>query len=902
MADTCSSLAAEIAALRSEVERLGDKLESDIELIAHHIIDREVNPKLQNIDNKITNYQNSVPSQIDTKVNTAETELSGRLSGRINAIKPEIENDLNRVMQQAIANTLDKLKGDIAVLNNRINKAQGTADTAHAKATKVEGDVTRAEKTAGEAKSTANTAYNQTQTQASRIGKVEKDAELTKGLANQAKNDATAATNEAKAATKTATSSLGEVRNATREAMEAKGGITGLQQEIKTLGTKFSGQVSALESKVTGLASKVGEAIADAGEALGISRATQATALKALGRAAEALALALNIATAIVDVINTIHTLETLGARIDAIEAGLDQLGNFVSGILGKILQLQNRIARTEGLAGSAQAIAAEARSAVSGAISLATQAISTATSSQSLANGAQQIALGAITKSQQAQVTASSATSEAHQAATTATTALNTAHQAESSAANATNKATNASTTASAAKDFAKQAFDKAVNTAGKLAALAVTVYSIVATVQALKGLRGLQGIPGKDGKDGKPGLDGRPGKNGITTVIQAPGIPGRQGEPGKPGIRGLDGRPGLNGKDGKDGKDVNPGDLAGLKAFIAAQHTQTRATATTLHTATRNFILTPIMAVVTPILVLCQKIFDIVSKATDAAQLALLTIINNKLGVQVVGGLSGFIKTIAENTYIEKALAVLTFAATMHNALMLSNNLGQTLIGIIDQVLGFILPKGIDGTPINFSEVLKKAVHEVIADTIGEANYTTLVEDWQKANRIYQAGINVFNQIGNAVGLVTAGMEVIGGNVAKIGNALKIWGVIGEKAYSWMNPQPNLKGKFFNFINTATDKANTIAMVVAIPIGMSDAAIEINSSIGAIKKELNQEDPKDKNGNPITDKLGNPLKWEPGVTVPDPTKTVIIQEQAKADSTNIIAATLEDIFDGSD
>ena len=71
----------------------------------------------------------------------------------------------------------------------------------------------------------------------------------------------------------------------------------------------------------------------------------------------------------------------------------------------------------------------------------------------------------------------------------------------------------------------------------------------------------------------------------------------------------------------------------------------------------------------------------------------------------------------------------------------------------------------------------------------------------------------------------------------------------------------------------------------MVAIPIGISAAAIEINSSVGAVKKELDQEDPKDKNGNPIPDKLGNPLKWEPGVTVPDPTKTVIAQEQAKAD-----------------
>ncbi|OYD93136.1 hypothetical protein CDG76_20805 [Nostoc sp. 'Peltigera membranacea cyanobiont' 210A] len=307
-----------------------------------------------------------------------------------------------------------------------------------------------------------------------------------------------------------------------------------------------------------------------------------------------------------------------------------------------------------------------------------------------------------------------------------------------------------------------------------------------------------------------------------------------------------------------------MNPADVASLRALIVAQHAATR---TSINSTTSG-------------LVGGVKTFF-------TAQLA---------------GLTTLITAIATNTYVEKALSVLTFAATMHNALMLSNNLAQTLGTIIDQVLGFILPKGLDGNAISINNVIGKAVHEIIADTIGEANYQEISQDWAKANRIYQAGVNVFNQVGNAVGLVTAGMEVIGGNVAKIGNGLKIWGVLGEKVYGWMNPQPNFKGKFFNFINTATAEANTIAMMVAIPIGISAAAIEINSSVGAVKKELDQEDPKDKDGHPITDKLGNPLKWEPGVTVPDPTKTVLAQEQAKADSKNIIQATLEDIFDGGD
>ncbi|MEH2456383.1 hypothetical protein [Nostoc sp.] len=184
-------------------------------------------------------------------------------------------------------------------------------------------------------------------------------------------------------------------------------------------------------------------------------------------------------------------------------------------------------------------------------------------------------------------------------------------------------------------------------------------------------------------------------------------------------------------------------------------------------------------------------------------------------------------------------------------------------------------------------------------VEDSIGEANYAVITEDWAKANRIYQAGINVYNQIGNLAGIMSAGMEVIGGNVGKIGNALKVWGVLGEKAYAYMNPQPNLKGKFFSFLNSASDKTNTIMAMVAIPIGIGAAAVGVNDSVSGLIKALDQEDPKDEHGHPILDaKTGQPVKYQPGLTVPVPTVSDTVAAQSKADSTNIIEATIDNIF----
>ncbi|MFN6484631.1 MULTISPECIES: hypothetical protein [unclassified Nostoc] len=322
------------------------------------------------------------------------------------------------------------------------------------------------------------------------------------------------------------------------------------------------------------------------------------------------------------------------------------------------------------------------------------------------------------------AQVTAVRAENFAQIANANAKTAQTTADGAVRNATIANENATTAYKKATEAQGIGEQAKRVAGDALGKAGTALTTALTALTLYQFVKGVRGIQGIPGIPGipgKQGERGIQGIPGKDGVTTVVTLPGTPGRDG---KNGINGLPG------KNGRDGKDVNPADVASLKALIIQQHASTRTSINATSTGLVNGV----------------KVFF-------TTQLA---------------GITTLITAIANNTYVEKALSVLTFAATIHNALMLSNNLAQTLGTIIDQVLGFILPKGLDGNPISINNVIGKAVHEIIADTVGEANYQHISEDWAKANRIYQASVNVFNQIGNAVGLVTAGMEVIGGNVA--------------------------------------------------------------------------------------------------------------------------------------
>ncbi|MEH2319001.1 collagen-like triple helix repeat-containing protein [Nostoc sp.] len=584
--------------------------------------------------------------------------------------------------------------------------------------------------------------------------------------------------------------------------------ITGLENGL----FRLSGQITNILTELSALELTIANALKTAASALGISN----QALKAVGELFAKLAPILNIIGTILNLVAVIETLETLGGRIDAVERGLEALGASVSGILGKLLGLQNRISANEATIGQVRGIALDAKSIGEGAARIAGDAYTAAGVAEADAKTAHRKAVGA-------QTTADGAVRNAKQANDNATTAYQKAIEAQATANNATTIANNATTTANnatkeatKADNHAGQAFAKALEALG----VALTALSLY---QAFKGIRGLQGIPGTNGRNGRNGIDGAPG---ITTVVQIPGepgAPGRDGAPGRPGVgvqgrpgtNGINGKPGTNGINGRNGIDVNPADVAGLRALIIQQHAGTRAnvnaTTTGLVSGVKAFFTGQVAAVTVLI----------TTKAAEATKL---------------------ITDIAKNTYVEKALSVLTFAATIHNGIMLSSNLGMTLETIINQVLGIILPKGFDGTPLNVGEIINKSVEELLTEAVGEKNYKTISQDWAIANRIYAATSNVFNSLTNFANMILMGLEVIGGTCGHIANALKKWGVVGDTAYQFFNPQPNFHNKALVFLETANADASTILNVVQVPIMVQAAQEQLNQSVTDLNKAIGQ------------------------------------------------------------
>ncbi|MEH2307002.1 alanine-zipper protein [Nostoc sp.] len=694
--------------------------------------------------------------------------LRGEIASTRTGIISEVEGDINRAMQRAIAESLDSLKGEVGRLNGAIKSVESTANAAN---------------------NVANNSIKRVETVESTLGSV----------------------------SRTATTALSDAAKAGRQALNTANEVTGL----KGLVNGFKAQIGKLGEAITGIEKLAGDALVKAAKAIGISEQALSATLRLGGKILEIF----NIIGTIFTIIEQLKTLEVLGERIDAIEAGLIALGNSVSGILGKLLGLQNRIGRNEASISEVRVIAVDAKGIGEAANLKAGAAQVTASRAEGYATTAQ-------SKANQAQLTADGAVRNAAIANENAKVAYDRANEATKTANTATKKANDAIGKAGEALNKAGEAFSKAIQ--GLTAALlALSLY------QAFKGFRGLKGDKGDPGIQGLRGEQGLPG---ITTIIQLPGIPGRDGK---------DGRPGNNGFPGRDGVDAVPYDDSGLRSLIVQQHAETRANVNTTTTG----------------------------------------LIGNLQGFVAsrLSGLTVLITAIANNALVDKALAVLTFATTLHNALMLTNNLGQTLGSIINTVIGLVLPKGIDGNPIDINSILGKATTSLIQEAIGEDNYTKLSQEWALANRIYQASANVFNAITNATSVLVNGLELIGSHVAKIGNALKVWRVLGQKAYEWFNPNPNFHNKYFTFLNNAEAGANTIQAVVQVPVSIIDAKNQIDSANTEFKSAIKGD--KNPDGTPK----------ESGITTEENKDKKDEVEAAKV-SSQPFSFDFSDLFDGED
>jgi hypothetical protein len=219
----------------------------------------------------------------------------------------------------------------------------------------------------------------------------------------------------------------------------------------------------------------------------------------------------------------------------------------------------------------------------------------------------------------------------------------------------------------------------------------------------------------------------------------------------------------------------------------------------------------------------------------------------VNTKLGAQITGGLSAWTGAIAEVVNRSQVLNILTYISTLHNAYFLSNALTQTLFSAVSNILTGLgikdTSKDPAGTPIDVGQVVGQWTEGFAKLIIGAETVNGIKSDWKKYSRIYQAAANVIYSLQSISNSILGALEVVGSHVAKIGNALQRFRSVGEKAYSWMNPQPFFQNRFTNGLQQAQEIVSGIDQAASSIVSAQESLNQLNTQTEELKKSIGED-----------------------------------------------------------
>jgi len=225
----------------------------------------------------------------------------------------------------------------------------------------------------------------------------------------------------------------------------------------------------------------------------------------------------------------------------------------------------------------------------------------------------------------------------------------------------------------------------------------------------------------------------------------------------------------------------------------------------------------------------------------------------IDTKLGAQIPGGISSFVQTAFRATRIDKILNALTLITTLHNAAMLSRNLGQTLGELTSQALATIGIKDETGSPLDINGEIGKQVNNLMSAILGADTWAGTKLAWNKANAILASASQIVYTVRS---IFDSGREVtewIANNTGKIGNALKRFRVVGENAYPHMAENVNHQNawmlkvqRYRENVDSLDDAASSLQGVLGEVQNIQQEAQELKEQKERFDKAIQEAQPK--------------------------------------------------------
>jgi hypothetical protein len=204
-------------------------------------------------------------------------------------------------------------------------------------------------------------------------------------------------------------------------------------------------------------------------------------------------------------------------------------------------------------------------------------------------------------------------------------------------------------------------------------------------------------------------------------------------------------------------------------------------------------------------------------------------------------------FADTAWKATQADKVLQVVNTTLLIHNAMMLSNNLFQTMGEATSMALQAVGITDHANQPIDVNTLVQGKINAMLSSVLGAANYKALTARIAKANRIYQSGINILDATRNMFDATHSIGEVTLRHTGEIGNALRNAGVVAEDSYQEMVEKVNpaskrLMGleKFRAGIDVAEEAFDSVSQVSGNVLEIQQNIAEIKTSKTAMIKEM--------------------------------------------------------------
>jgi hypothetical protein len=206
-------------------------------------------------------------------------------------------------------------------------------------------------------------------------------------------------------------------------------------------------------------------------------------------------------------------------------------------------------------------------------------------------------------------------------------------------------------------------------------------------------------------------------------------------------------------------------------------------------------------------------------------------------------------FADTAWKATHADKILNALSTAMVIHNGIMLSKNLAQTVGEAASVTLQAMGVKDSEGQPFDVGSALSGKLKQLITSAIGAEGYEALTIRIANYSRIYQSAANLTNTAFSLFDSARNIAETTAANTGKIGNALRESGAVYEDAYTEMlekvNPQNAAMRKlegFSNGLEAIEQGVSSISSVSSEVVSIKDNYTQLKSEKEALAQETTE------------------------------------------------------------